>query len=151
MPVLSLKLARVIIHGDYLARALVQLGAGQGAELLLIDHDSLEPENLGRHVLGAQHLSRNKATALADQLCSDFPDADLEGLNLRAQSAFDRLLGYDLVVDATGDEQFSDALNAFSLAKHKDGDRFPPTLFAMLFGNGLAAQTYLARWERGSA
>lgn len=137
--------------GGYLARALVQLGAGQGADLLLIDHDSLKPENLGRHILGARHLWRNKAMALADQLGNDFPDADVARLSLRAQSAFDRIAGYDLVVDATGDEQFSDALNAFALANIGNGGRFPPILFAMLFGNGLAAQTYLAGWEKGSA
>ena len=137
--------------GGYLARALVQLGAGQAESFLLIDHDELKPENLGRHILGARHLWRNKAVALIDQLGSDFPHVRLEALDTQAQSTFDRLAGYDLVIDATGDQQFSDALNAMALAELPKGRCFPPTLFAMLFGNGLAAQSYLARWERGSA
>ena len=137
--------------GGYLARALVQLGAGQAPSLLLIDHDDLKPENLGRHILGARHLGRGKAVALADQLGTDFPDVKLEPLNIPAQSALDRLAGYDLVIDATGDEQFSDTLNAFALARFETGGDFPPTLFTMLFGNGLAAQSYLARWQKGSA
>ncbi|WP_198134865.1 ThiF family adenylyltransferase [Roseovarius sp. 217] len=137
--------------GGYLARALVQLGAGQGTALLLIDHDNLKPENLGRHILGARHLWRNKAVALIDQLGSDFPDAKLEAVAARAQGTFDRLAGYDLVIDATGDEQFSDALNAFALSRIGAAERFPKTLFTMLFGNGLAAQSYLARWETGKA
>lgn len=137
--------------GGYLARALVQLGAGQASNLLLIDHDYLRPENLGRHILGARHLGRSKSVALTDQLKADFPDVQLESLNIQAQSALDRLAGYDLVIDATGDEQFSDALNAFALGRVETGGNFPPTLFTMLFGNGLAAQSYLARWEKGSA
>ncbi|WBU62278.1 ThiF family adenylyltransferase [Paracoccus albus] len=137
--------------GGYLARALVQLGAGQGAALLLIDHDDLKPENLGRHILGARHLWRNKAVALADLLGSDFPDAQLEAVAAQAQGTFDRLAGYDLVIDATGDEQFSEALNGFALTRIGGAEPFPPTLFTMLFGNGLAAQSYLARWEKGRA
>lgn len=137
--------------GGYLARALVQLGAGYDAELLLIDHDDLKPENLGRHVLGARHLGQNKAVALADQLESDFPDAKVEAVAAYAQSTFDQLAGYDLVIDATGDEQFSEALNGFALTRIGCAETFPPTLFAMLFGNGLAAQSYLARWEKGKA
>lgn len=133
--------------GGYLARALVQLGAA----LLLIDHDELKPENLGRHILGARHLWRNKAVALADQFGSDFPDAKLEAVAAHAQGTFDRLAGYDLVIDATGDEQFSEALNCFALTRIGGAKSFPPTLFAMLFGNGLAAQSYLARWEKGKA
>lgn len=137
--------------GGYLARALVQLGAGQGAELLLIDHDDLKPENLGRHILGARHLWRNKAVALAYQLGGDFPDAKLEVVAAHAQGVFDRLAGYDLVIDATGDEQFSEALNAFAVSRLSAGGQFPPTLFSMIFGNGLAAQSYLARWKKGTA
>lgn len=137
--------------GGYLARTLVQLGAGQNANLLLIDHDDIKPENLGRHVLGARHLWRNKAEALAAQLSADFPDARLEAMNVQAQRAFDRISSYDLVIDATGDEQFSNALNAFALGALKASGNFPPTLFAMIFGNGIAAQSYLARWKEGSA
>lgn len=137
--------------GGYLARTLVQLGAGQNANLLLIDHDDIKAENLGRHILGAPHLWRNKAEALATQLGVDFPDARLEAMNAQAQRAFDRISSYDLVIDATGDEQFSDALNAFALGSPKASSSFPPTLFAMIFGNGLAVQSYLARWKEGSA
>lgn len=137
--------------GSHLARALVQIGAGQNERMMLIDQDELRPENLGRHALGVRHLGKNKAIALKDQLVTDFPDARLEAVDVNAQGTFDRLAGYDLVIDATGDEQFSNALNAFALAILKDGRRFPPILFAMLFGNGLAAQTYLTRWNTGSA
>ncbi|WP_238110036.1 ThiF family adenylyltransferase [Yoonia sp. I 8.24] len=137
--------------GGYLARSLVQLGAGQNANLLLVDHDDIKPENLGRHILGARHLWRNKAEALKAQLGADFPDVHLEAIYEQAQRAFDRISSYDLVIDATGDEQFSNALNAFALGALKASGSFPPTLFTMIFGNGLAAQSYLARWKNGSA
>jgi len=137
--------------GGYLARALVQLGAGHKGKLLLVDSDVFRPENLGRHILSVRHLSRNKASALGDQLQSDFPDLSVEAIAASAQANFDRLTGYDLVVDATGDQQFSDALNAFALKFTEEGRSFPPTLFAMIFGNGVAAQSFLTSWTSTSA
>jgi molybdopterin/thiamine biosynthesis adenylyltransferase len=137
--------------GGYLARALVQLGAGHKGKLLLIDSDEVHPENLGRHILSVRHLSRNKATALGEQLQSDFPDLAVEAIARSAQENFDRLTGYDIVVDATGDQQFSDSLNAFALNFTNAERRFPPTLFTMIFGNGVAAQSFLTSWKSTSA
>jgi hypothetical protein len=56
--------------GGYLARGLAQAGVGS---LTLIDHDELKPENIGRHVLGAEWLGQLKVRSLARQIRRDFP------------------------------------------------------------------------------
>ena len=137
--------------GGYLARSLSQLGAGQDDDFLLIDPDDLAPGNLGRHALGIRFVGRNKATSVAEWLKADFPDISVSGKPMVAQKVFDRFRSYDLIIDATGDEQFSNALNAFALSKRKNESDFPPILFTMIFGNGLAAQSYFANWKAGSA
>lgn len=137
--------------GGYLARALVQVGAGEEHALLLVDGDVFKPENMGRHILGARYLWRNKADAVAELLRQDFPDCKVTSSARSAAEIFSRLSGYDLVVDATGEEQFSNALNAHAISIQEGGNRFPPILFAMIFGNGLAAQTYLSRWQENGA
>lgn len=137
--------------GGYFARALVQLGAGQDGVMLVVDGESLNPENIGRHILGSRYWSQNKAAALISYLKMDFPDAHLEFSGRPAQESFDRLKGYDFIIDATGDEQFSDAFNAFALDEVKRNGKFPPTQFIMIFGNGLAAQSYIATWKENSA
>lgn len=137
--------------GGYLARALVQLGAGSNERLLLIDNDSLKPENLGRHALGARWLWKNKAKALCDDIIQDFPDAIVSASQGPAQASLERLVAYDLVIDATGDEQLSNTLNAFALKATRDDPTFPPVLFSMIFGNGIAAQSFLSTWRDDKA
>lgn len=56
--------------GGFVARGLLQAGVGT---ILLVDHDRLEPNNVGRHVLGLRWVHENKADALAAQLGQDFP------------------------------------------------------------------------------
>lgn len=130
--------------GSYLARGLVQNGAGHGASLLLIDPDIFAPGNIGRHLLGARYIGRNKAEAMVEVLRHDFPDVEIEAVMRSAAACFSRLSGFDLVVDATGSEQFSDALNGWALASRNAGRACPPILYACLHGNGIAAQTFLA-------
>lgn len=130
--------------GGYLARSLIQLGAGFDQRLLVIDQDTLQPENLGRHILGSKYLGRNKAKALAEALKADFPDVEVLAVSSPGQGSFARLNAYDIVVDTTGEETFSQALNAFAIASDVENRSFPPILHALIFGNGIAAQTYLS-------
>lgn len=73
--------------------------------------DLLYPANLGRHLLGAPHLYENKANA-----CSEFISSQLPPLNIRpvpdyAESVEIGPGRFDLVIDATGEEALSIALN----------------------------------------
>ena len=129
--------------GSYLARGLVQCGAGCGAVLMLVDSDALGPGNIGRHLLGVRYLGRNKAEALAEAVNCDFPDVRIEAVAKPAQSIKSRLRAYDLVIDATGSEQFSNALNRWALDSRSEGGSNPfAVLYAFLEGNGVAARTF---------
>lgn len=126
--------------GGFLAEMLVKAGSGTGGgELLLIDNDILMPQNLGRHRLGFNHLFREKATALADELKASMPTAKVSAF---ASDAKDVNLGsLDLIIDATGEESFG-----HWLAKAV----FCPTLHVWIEGAGVAVRTLIKqRAEQG--
>lgn len=119
--------------GGYLAQALVRLGAGtQGGQLTLIDPDILRAENLGRHLLGYDSLYLAKADAVVATLRRQFPHAALSAAVRAAHLPAD-LVG-DLVIDATGEEAVSEALNHHRL-RLPAGSRVP-ILHAWIVGNG---------------
>lgn len=124
--------------GSYLAQALVRLGAGSSeGELHLIDHDHLSPGNLGRHVLGVESLYQAKSAALADLLTSQFPHAKITSSVRRAElpNDFNRA---NLVIDATGEESLSEAINYYRL-QLREATR-PPVQHVWVTGKGECAQ-----------
>jgi molybdopterin/thiamine biosynthesis adenylyltransferase len=128
--------------GRHLAEYLAKSGAGTGPDglLRLVDSDLLQPENIGRHLLGYQFLLQNKATA-----CTAFLKTTLMGVNIEARETNAmRMLAtfesYDLIIDATGEEIFSDALNDLMVDAVRDGKEMPPVIYVYLKGNGGAAQ-----------
>jgi molybdopterin/thiamine biosynthesis adenylyltransferase len=126
--------------GSFLAQQLAQSGAGTGGgRLKLVDEDVLQPSNLGRHLLGVPHLNQNKAIACADLLNTLLPGAEIDGVDKDALTLvdFDR---FDLVIDATGEEVLSLALNARAISRRPNG---PDHLFVWLLGNGTIAQAIL--------
>lgn len=138
----SLKGKRMILAGcgaigGYLAEILVRAGAGSGAgRLILADPDRLVPGNLGRHVLGVQDLFRNKAEAVRDWVCSRFPSAAVTAISDDVRNvSFENA---DLLIDATGEEALSNALNLRYLA-----GKLPSVLYSWIKGPGTAAQVLL--------
>lgn len=126
--------------GSFLAQQLAQSGAGiGGGRLKLIDVDVLQPSNLGRHLLGVPHLNQNKAIACAAFLNDMLPGATIEGEEADALSVTD-LDRFDLVIDATGEEALSLALNQRAVDRRPNG---PEHLFVWLLGNGAVAQSIL--------
>jgi hypothetical protein len=125
--------------GSHLAEALVRLGAGhgRGGRLRLIDTQRLRAENLGRHALGFPALEQPKAKAMADELRRSFPLAEVVHQTDSALNYKD-LFADELLIDATGEEALSEAINA----RHQ---QMPvgtaPVLYARIFGNGEAVQT----------
>lgn len=117
----SLKDRRIVLIGcgsigSYLSQALVRLGAGTGkGELTLIDPDHVSPGNLGRHLLGFESLFKEKATALAEVLRKQFPYVNIVAKASRAKLPADLRLG-ELVIDATGEEALSEAINFHRLS-----------------------------------
>lgn len=128
--------------GGYLSRMLVQNGAGLDAALHLYDFDSLSAGNLGRHLLGFNDLGRNKAEALAAHLRGFHPDVAVQNHGVDATKEWAELEKADLIIDATGEENVSTALNHAFLRSSKSGERLA-LLHSWIFGNGVAAQSFL--------
>jgi hypothetical protein len=95
--------------GGYLADMLVKAGAGAGAgEITLIDSDTLQASNIGRHRLGFPYINQKKSDALALELRTTMPDAHIHSLPVDVRSA--NLAKADLIIDATGEQTVSDFL-----------------------------------------
>lgn len=126
--------------GSYLAQALVRLGAGSGrGSLALVDHDVLQPDNLGRHALGYPGLFQHKAAALRDELFRQFPTAAVN-VALKDVREYPPLFAADLLIDATGEESVSELLNGLRLARKTK----MPILHVWIKGNGESVQTLWA-------
>lgn len=128
--------------GGYLAQQLAQSGAGSaGGQLVLVDTDKLRTANLGRHILGMPYLDRNKAEGCQAFLKSQLPMLDIGFRNEDALSVLaDGCPPYDLIIDATGEEALSLALNERAIRARQT---WPPILFGYLMGNGALAQAIL--------
>jgi hypothetical protein len=138
----SLENKRIILAGcgaigGYLAEMLIRAGAGSGVgRLILVDPDCLVPGNLGRHVLGVQDLFRNKAEAVRDWVCSHFPSAAVVAISEDVRNV--SFKNANLLINATGEEALSNALNLRYLA-----GKLPPVLYSWIKGPGTAAQALL--------
>lgn len=129
--------------GGHLAKLLVQSGAGhEGGTLLLLDNQLLQPGNVGRHFLGLPSVGELKAVALKAELARFFPEANIHAVTSDAVNYLDNLRGYELVIDATGEEALSFAINDYFVRLRAGGDA-PDVLHIHLFGNGVAAQALL--------
>lgn len=126
--------------GSFLAQSLIRLGAGHGrGSLTLIDPDTLQPENLGRHLLGYPSLFKPKADALKEHLLREFPLAKIESVP-RSATEHPRLFGADLLIDATGEETVSELLNGLRI-EHQSKN---PLLHVWIKGNGECVQSLWA-------
>jgi hypothetical protein len=108
--------------------------------LSLIDNQILEPSNLGRHLLGIPYLQTNKAVACKRFIESQLPQVKITAFEGNALTSLNSLGAYDLIIDATGAEAFSIALNDAAVNLRPTS---PPVLFIYLEGNGAAAQGIL--------
>lgn len=126
--------------GGYLAQSLARLGAGAlGGVMRLIDPETLAPENVGRHWLGMSALFLPKAKAVASELQRQFPESKFEAELADVRDSRE-LFAADLIVDATGIEALSEALNDSHCRRRKLPKAPPPTLHVWVLGNGDAVQ-----------
>lgn len=90
--------------GGTVATQLVRSGFG---EIIIIDPDTLEDANIGRHVLGADDLGRYKVNALTERMSRDIPLAKLTPIANYIQFAVLKdpslLDGVDAIVVTTAD------------------------------------------------
>jgi molybdopterin/thiamine biosynthesis adenylyltransferase len=126
--------------GSYLVQSLVRLGAGLGRGVLtIIDHDTLQSENLGRHALGYPALFKPKASALREELLRQFPLSKIEAVT-KSVTEYRSLFDADLLIDATGEESVSELLNGWRLGCKTE----KPILHIYIKGNGECVQSLWA-------
>lgn len=124
--------------GGYLADQLVRTGAGSlGGKLTVCDYDLLLPGNIGRHYLGLEYIHLNKAKALAMQLQRIMPHCQI--IHNTSNATLIELDSYDLIIDATGAENFSLILND----KLMNDPKAPPAIYVWNEGRGVASQCLL--------
>jgi molybdopterin/thiamine biosynthesis adenylyltransferase len=101
-------------------RLLVASGVG---EIIVIDHDLVEPANLSRHVLGAHDIGLPKATALAKKLLGEFPHATVKSKAARLEELLvsDRstLVTADVVFSATASWHTELMLNKWHIRSNR--------------------------------
>jgi molybdopterin/thiamine biosynthesis adenylyltransferase len=130
--------------GGHIAHALARAGAGfGGGALIAADPDLFTGGNIGRHRLGFEAVLQDKAQALIQDLGRGLPGITAHAV---VGSALDlSLKEFDLIVDATGEEQLSEALNARFVAGQS-----APIVYAWINGNGTSVQTFtLTSQEQG--
>ena len=120
--------------GSQVACRLAQAGVGR---LIIIDPESLEPSNVGRHALGIESINKSKAHSLADLLSIKYPHGNFKGWVGRWQDVFrdqPRIFEEaDLVVSCTGEITDDLAWDAMHQSG-KTGDA--PTLYGWLGTQG---------------
>lgn len=102
--------------GSFVAENLARAGTGT---IDIIDYDDLAWANVGRHVLGASSVGKNKATDLASKLQKEFPHLQIRGHDstIRRMISTDEatLLSSDLIICAIGSWVDENYLNKWHL------------------------------------
>ena len=100
----KLKSAKIAIAGagglgSNIAVSLARLGVG---ELLLVDHDVVEPGNLNRQHFGISHIGMKKTEALKNQLADINPFINIKTVNafITEDNAIDIFSGYGIICEA---------------------------------------------------
>ena len=101
--------------GGYVAHFLSRAGV---TDLTLIDNDRLEWANLGRHILGADSVSKWKAEALSELLRKQMPHLRIVGISKDWRDALREnntlFNDYDLIVSTVADWRCEQPLNYLS-------------------------------------
>lgn len=123
--------------GGSVARSLAQSGVGN---LLLVDPETLDWPNIGRHALGAQSVLQPKAQALAREIEAAYPH--LTGIRysnkrfgMEHGSLLDELFECDLIVSTMGNWAAESFLNDCQ----QSTDGFPPIVYGWLEPHAAAA------------
>ncbi|QOJ33823.1 MAG: ThiF family adenylyltransferase [Nitrospira sp.] len=113
--------------GSQIAELLAQGGVGR---LVLVDHDTLSWDNVGRHILGGPgQVGTNKAEAIGKELQQRFPELDIVAAGRRWQDVYQQkeqlFRECDVIVSTTGDWASEAALNLLA----RRSPHFPPVVF----------------------
>ncbi|MHC9036919.1 ThiF family adenylyltransferase [Cobetia marina] len=127
--------------GGFLLDALSMVGAGTfKGSITILDKEELETGNLTRHTLGVRDLNASKADSIKDKINREMPHVKINSIYGDAQQHLH--FGYDLIIDATGQEPFSRWLNKRHLDHLRSGGEVP-IIYAWLEGEGMAWRSLL--------
>lgn len=132
--------------GGFTASLLQKAGAGSGnkGQLDLYDDDILKPGNLGRHLLGANYLYESKSEATKDLILkSTSTPVNIQNYSKISSAQLDIIKKYDLVIDLTGNECFSNLLASKLVELRLDGKIAPKLLYSWIDANGYAIRALL--------
>ncbi|KQU89469.1 thiamine biosynthesis protein ThiF [Ensifer sp. Root31] len=127
--------------GGYLARFLVQSGAGHDGHLAVFDNQLLSEGNIGRHLLGFEHLGKPKALSVKSELERFHPQVNVRAYVEDAIDRWDIVRNCDIIIDATGEWNVQAALNDLFLST--DHVRPSALLHSWIFMNGAGVQSFL--------
>lgn len=131
--------------GGHLAKFLAQSGAGyKPGSLVLLDWQHFSPSNIGRHLLDIKAVHKAKAVALVESF-ADYPNLNMRAEIAHIEQVWDKYVGFDLIIDATGDEATSIALNHHFTKLRHAGKTVPAVLHVWLDGLGEATQALLVK------
>ena len=123
--------------GSTLARLLAQAGVGS---LLLVDPDTLDWQNVGRHELGAGSVNRCKASELAREIEKAYPHlVDIsyhcKRVGPQTWTSMDEVASRDLIVSTMGNWAAENFLNDVQ----QESAGFPPIIYGWVEPNAVAA------------
>ena len=132
--------------GGFAASLLQKAGAGIGnkGQLDLYDDDILKPSNLGRHLLGANYLYESKSEATKDLILKNATTpVHIQSYSKISSAQLDIIKQYDLVIDLTGNECFSNLLASKLVELRLGRKTTPKLLYAWIDANGYASRALL--------
>jgi sulfur-carrier protein adenylyltransferase/sulfurtransferase len=131
--------------GCEVANMLAKAGLQQ---LMLVDGDRLDWDNIGRHLLGARDVGKNKATALRNHLLGQLPHLEIAAEACAWEQLLESKPGLfvntDLVISLTGEWASESPLNTLAKSRSR-----PPVLFGWIEPHGYAAHALLVAARGG--
>ena len=127
--------------GGGLAKLLAQAGIGN---LLLVDPDTLDWPNVGRHSLGADSVCDYKAKRLEQEIIKAYPhlgdiSSQCKRVGPEARSLMGEVISCDLIVSTMGNWAAENFLNDVQ----QDRADFPPIIYGWVEANAVAAHAVL--------
>lgn len=114
-PVTSRQQKHVVVFGaGALGSPVVEHLAKAGiGKITLVDSDTIETANVGRHLLGVQHINHGKAEAIANEVALRYPSCAITPFAGTAEKwlRFNTLQDFDTALDLTGEPEVRWYLN----------------------------------------
>lgn len=100
--------------GGYLTYELAKIGF---EDITIVDDDYLFEENIFRHILGMEYVSKYKCVAMEEYIRKNIPEVSIKSLVAKFEDAvLDEDIGlkdYDMIISATGNHNLNRWLNSY--------------------------------------